>query len=126
METFKIINIKSILVLKKILKPNMYIDNNRITKISDKNVWLDEKRYNWNIIYKMIINDSFISVDDKINFLENIIDDNTEKKHWNSFEKQSRYVGNGIYSWRNILSTDTRELFLLGISLVEFNFLWVN
>lgn len=28
-------------------------------------------------------------------------------------------MGNGVYEWRGQYSTDTRELFLLGIAVVE-------
>lgn len=52
--------------------------------------------------------------------LENLIEkkipcDIAESKHFNKFEKEARYVGNGIYSWGSIQSSDARELFLLGI-----------
>lgn len=42
-----------------------------------------------------------------------------EKKYWDSFDKQARYMGGGCYSWANIFATDTRELFLLGILGIE-------
>jgi hypothetical protein len=58
-------------------------------------------------------------MEEKIAVLESQITDAMEKKHWNQFEKQSGYKGNGIYEWRGQYSTDTRELFLLGIAVVE-------
>lgn len=42
-----------------------------------------------------------------------------EAKHENVFAKQARYMGNGIYSWCNVHSVDTRELFLLGVLIRE-------
>ena len=51
--------------------------------------------------------------------LESKINAAMEKKHWNEFEKQTSYLGNGVYSWRDQYSTDTRELFLMGIACVE-------
>lgn len=42
-----------------------------------------------------------------------------EKKHQKTFEKQAQYLGNGVYSWAGVYSTDTRELFLMGILGIE-------
>ncbi len=38
-----------------------------------------------------------------------------EEKHRKNFERQCMYLGNGIYHWGNTHSTDTREVFLLGV-----------
>lgn len=38
-----------------------------------------------------------------------------ETKYREKFDKYAQYMGNGVYSWRGILSTDTRELFLMGV-----------
>ena len=38
-----------------------------------------------------------------------------ENKWFKDFERQARYVGNGVYSWHSIYSSDTRELWLLGV-----------
>jgi hypothetical protein len=37
-----------------------------------------------------------------------------EDKYFDRFSKYATYKGNGVYEWRGILSTDTRELFLMG------------
>ena len=37
-----------------------------------------------------------------------------ETKYRKSFEKEARYQGNGIYFWHDILSSDIKEVFLLG------------
>ncbi len=38
-----------------------------------------------------------------------------EAKYVDSFNKHAQYMGNGVYTWRGILSDDTRELFLMGV-----------
>lgn len=38
-----------------------------------------------------------------------------DKKYGENFNKYSRYMGNGVYTWKGVLATDTRELFLLGV-----------
>jgi hypothetical protein len=35
------------------------------------------------------------------------------ERFFRNFSKYAQYMGNGIYSYRGILSTDTRELFLM-------------
>jgi len=42
-----------------------------------------------------------------------------EAKHQGIFGSQAKYLGNGIYGWCNVHSTDTRELFLLGVLIRE-------
>ena len=58
-------------------------------------------------------------MEERIEYLESRIpeeDRNTlEKKHSKNFSKYARYMGNGVYKWKGMYSTDTRELFLLGI-----------
>ena len=36
-----------------------------------------------------------------------------EEKYRAGFEKYAQYMGNGIYSWRGMYSTDTAELFMI-------------
>jgi hypothetical protein len=40
-------------------------------------------------------------------------------KYMSNFEKYARYLGNGVYSWKGLYSTDTRELFLMGALMSE-------
>jgi hypothetical protein len=59
---------------------------------------------------------------DRIAYLEKRLGENRvalEKKHENNFAKYSRYLGNGVYEWRGINATDTRELFLMGVLRIE-------
>ena len=42
-----------------------------------------------------------------------------EVKYRNKFDKQARYLGNGTYHWNGVYSTDTRELFLMGVLVAE-------
>lgn len=58
-------------------------------------------------------------IEEKIKDLEKKISKKLEEKHWKQFERQASFLGNGIYGWRGVYSTDTRELFLMGIALVE-------
>lgn len=37
------------------------------------------------------------------------------EKYWSNFEKYARYMGNGVYSWKDMLSNSTSELFYMGI-----------
>ena len=55
----------------------------------------------------------------RIKYLENKTSKDVEDKHWNNFEKQSQYMGNGIYKWMHLYSKDTRELFLMGVLFLE-------
>lgn len=47
--------------------------------------------------------------------LEKKITKQMEERYFPKFEKQARYLGNGVYSIpaTNLYSTDTRELFLM-------------
>lgn len=42
-----------------------------------------------------------------------------EAKYQKQFKKYAFYMGNGIYQWMGLFSTDTRELFLMGILALE-------
>ena len=42
-----------------------------------------------------------------------------EAKHEKMFERQAMYLGGGTYEWCGVYSTDTRELFLLGVLIRE-------
>jgi hypothetical protein len=44
-----------------------------------------------------------------------ITEDEAQEKYGASFEKQARYLGNGVYAWHSIYSNDTRELFVQGV-----------
>lgn len=35
------------------------------------------------------------------------------ERFYDNFSKYAQYMGNGVYSYKGILSTDTRELFLM-------------
>lgn len=53
--------------------------------------------------------------------LEKKITKEMENKYFPKFQKQAAYLGNGIYSipGTNILSTNTRELFLMFVAAQE-------
>ena len=42
-----------------------------------------------------------------------------EATYQERFEKMSTYMGGGTYQWCGVFSTDTRELFLLGVLVYE-------
>jgi hypothetical protein len=42
-----------------------------------------------------------------------------QKEHFVNFCKSGSYHGNGIYSWVGQMSTDSRELYLLGMAVIE-------
>jgi hypothetical protein len=42
-----------------------------------------------------------------------------EDKHYPTYTKQARYLGNGVYTIAGLYSTDTRELFLMFAALRE-------
>jgi hypothetical protein len=48
-------------------------------------------------------------------YLESLVpkDVDINERFFRNFSKYAQYMGNGIYSYRGILSTDTRELFLM-------------
>lgn len=51
----------------------------------------------------------------RIKWLESLIPEGVDidKKYFDRFAKNACYMGNGVYQYQNIYSTDTRELFLL-------------
>lgn len=42
-----------------------------------------------------------------------------EERYQKGFENNARYMGNGVYSWCGMYSTDTRELFVMGVLIME-------
>lgn len=42
-----------------------------------------------------------------------------DEKYSDSFSKYAVYLGNGVYSWRGIVSTDTQELYMLVVLRCE-------
>ena len=48
-------------------------------------------------------------------YLESLVPTGVDinERFFRNFSKYAQYMGNGIYSYRGILSTDTRELFLM-------------
>lgn len=54
-------------------------------------------------------------------YLMSLIPDDLDyvKKYWSDFEKNLRYMDNGAYSWKGVLSDNVRELFLVGVLLSE-------
>jgi hypothetical protein len=56
---------------------------------------------------------------DRVTYLESLVPKEIEKKYTESFGKYAQYNGNGVYSWRGIVATDTRELFLMGVCRQE-------
>jgi hypothetical protein len=53
----------------------------------------------------------------RINYLENKLPKyvDVNEKYGKNFDKYARYMGNGVYSWKGLMATDTRELFLIGV-----------
>jgi hypothetical protein len=51
----------------------------------------------------------------RIKYLEKLIpkDIDINEKYFMNFSKYAQYMGNGVYSYRGYLATDTRELFLM-------------
>lgn len=58
---------------------------------------------------------------ERIKYLESKIpsDLDYEAKYYNNFAKYATYIGNGVYTWRGIHATNTRELFLMGVLKME-------
>lgn len=54
-----------------------------------------------------------------IDKLEEHITEDMEDRNREDFLSNAVYVGNGVYMWRGQYSTDTRELFLMGIACIE-------
>jgi hypothetical protein len=55
----------------------------------------------------------------RLKYLKSKVSDELEEKYRHSFDRSATYRGNGVYEWANVFSTDTRELFLLGIIGIE-------
>ncbi len=65
-----------------------------------------------------------MTTEDYIKYLESRLPEgkageDLQKKHENNFKMYANYMGNGIYSWAGVYSTDTRELFLMGVLGME-------
>ena len=61
-----------------------------------------------------------MSLEEKIKLFESVITTELENKYQNKFEKYARYISKyGVYEWRGLVGTDTRELFLRGIVIFE-------
>lgn len=58
----------------------------------------------------------------ELNKLEKKLTPEIENKYWKRFEKQSGYLGNGIYTvyGTGLNATDTRELFVMFCCQQEF------
>lgn len=54
-------------------------------------------------------------MEERIAYLENLVpkDVDIDKLFYDNFAKFASYMGNGIYSYRGLYSTHTRELFLM-------------
>jgi len=70
------------------------------------------------IIYTLF--KKIFTMNKRIEWLESLIPNGVDidKKYFDRFAKYACYVGNGVYQYRDILSTDTRELFLI-TSLIQ-------
>jgi len=55
----------------------------------------------------------------KLEKLKKKITPEMEAKHFKRYSKDTRYVGNGVYSASGQYSTDTRELFLIYVAIAE-------
>jgi len=42
-------------------------------------------------------------------------EDKLEEKYLKGFEKYATYTGGGTYQWQGLRSSDTRELWLMGV-----------
>lgn len=61
-------------------------------------------------------------MNDRIKELENLfskIPKEKQDKYFDNFSKWAIYMGNGIYQWKGILSSNTRELYLIGCLKLE-------
>ena len=55
-------------------------------------------------------------------YLENLIPFSTEEmdeKYYTIFTKEAFFVKTNLYEWRGLFSSDTRELYLMGVLLRE-------
>jgi len=61
-----------------------------------------------------------MNISEKIKYLESLLPyPEVEDKHYPRFEKQARYLGNGVYSFNGVYETNTRALFLMGVLVAE-------
>lgn len=44
-----------------------------------------------------------------------ISEEEASEKYKEDFDNQAQFLGNGVYCWHDISSSDTRELWLLGV-----------
>jgi len=54
----------------------------------------------------------------RIEYLESLLpmsEDKLEEKYLKGFEKYATYTGGGTYQWQGLRSSDTRELWLMGV-----------
>jgi hypothetical protein len=59
-------------------------------------------------------------MNDRIKYLELLLPNKeVEDKWFSKFKKFCSYLGNGVYEWQGIVSTDIRELFLMGYLHLE-------
>lgn len=62
-------------------------------------------------------------MEERIKYLESLMPkekwDEAETKYRKGFDKYACYLGNGVYKWRDIVSTDTRTLWLMGVLSME-------
>lgn len=54
-------------------------------------------------------------MEERIKYLESLIPEGVDinELYFQNFSKFAQYMGNGVYSYRGLHSTDTRELFLM-------------
>jgi hypothetical protein len=56
--------------------------------------------------------------DRRIKYLVNLLpmsEDKLKNKYWEGFEKYATYTGSGTYQWQGLISSDIRELWLMGV-----------
>ena len=59
---------------------------------------------------------------ERVKYLESLLPKSFEeldKKYFENFSKYGSYMGNGVYSWKDLYAADTRELYLMGILKCE-------
>ena len=55
-------------------------------------------------------------------YLENLLpfsDEEMDKKYYEKFKKEARFVKNNLYTWDGIYASEVRELYLMGVLLRE-------
>lgn len=60
-------------------------------------------------------------MNERIKYLESLVPEGVDidEKYFNRFAKYACYMSNGVYQYRGVYSTDTRELFLITSLLQE-------